>query len=115
MKKFVAALTLFLACAFSASAQEQKLTADEKAKIEAHKLSETLGLQGKQQEEFIVLLVQKHRATADPQFSVERKSEMARLVDERLRTILTPDQLRKLEGHPHLLGTSPQATPKASR
>ena len=111
MKKFVAALTLFLACAFSASAQEQKLTADEMAKIEAHQISENLGLKGQQQEDFIVMMVQKHRITSDPQMSDLRKAEITRGTEARLRAMLTPDQLRKLEGSGHLTQGPAAAAP----
>ncbi len=112
MKKFVAAFAMFLAFTAASIAQEQKMTNEEKAKIEAYQLSEKLGLTGKKQEEFMTLLMQKHQTIDSPKMSTERKTEMTRIVDERLRAILTPEQLRKLEGHPHLLNTSAQAAPK---
>ena len=114
MKNFVAAAVLFLACSFGAAAQEQKASAEEKAKIEAYQLAEDLGLKGKQHEEFMTVMVQKYQTNNNPQLSNERKSEMARIVDKRLRETLTADQLKKLENHPHLLKTPAEATPVRS-
>ncbi len=115
MKNFVAAAALFLACSFSTVAQEQKLSAEEKAKVEAYKLANDLGLQGKQHEEFMTMMANKYQTDSNPEMSNERKAEMARIVDRRLRETLTAEQLKKLENHPYLLNTPSAAAPTPAR
>src|SRR4051812_42231359 len=120
MKKLFAVLTLFLAFAFSANAQEgKKISAEEAAKIDAVKLSEAVGLQGTQQQDFIRLFVMKHNVMNDATQTPEQKAKMAQVVDGKIRATLNAEQIQKLEANPELMarltGTSsatPAVTPK---
>jgi hypothetical protein len=103
MKKFIAVLTLFFAFTVAASAQEKKLNNEEAAKLDAHRLSEYLELKGTQQDDFISLFVMKYQVLNDPSMSAERKTEMSRIVELKVRASLTPEQIKKLEANPALL------------
>ena len=114
MKKIIAVLTLFLAFSLTANAQDKKVSNEEAAKIDAHKLSEYLGLQGTQQDDFISLFLMKYQVLNDPKLSEERKTEMSRIVGLKVRASLTPEQNQKLDANPALLakitGTTATAT-----
>jgi hypothetical protein len=119
MKKLIAALTLLLAFTINANAQERKMSNDEAAKMDAVKLAEYLDLKGTQQEDFMRLFQMKHATLNDPNVSVERKKEMSRVVEAKLRASLTTDQLQKLDANPEMLArftgsavTDKQAAPK---
>lgn len=103
MKKFIAVLTLFFAFSIAASAQEKKLTNEEAAKLDAHRLSEHLELKGTQQDDFVNLFVMKYQVLNDPNLSAERKTEMSRIVELKVRASLTPEQVKKLEANPELM------------
>lgn len=104
MKKLIAVLTLFLAFAFSANAQEgRKISAEEAAKIDAVQLSEAVGLQGTQQEDFIRLFVMKHNIMSNPETPEAKKKEMARSVDGKIRATLNAEQMKKLDANPELM------------
>jgi hypothetical protein len=104
MKKLIAVLTLFLAFAFSANAQQdKKMNPEDAAKLDAVKLSETIGLQGTQQDDFIRLFVMKHRTMNDPATTEAQKKEMSRVVDLKIRASLTPEQMQKLDAHPEVM------------
>ena len=103
MKKLIAVLTLMFAFAISASAQDKKMSSEEAAKLDAIKMTESLGLQAQQQMDFQRLFMMKHDVMNDPSMSAERKTEMARVVDLKLRASLTPEQLQKLDSNPELL------------
>ena len=104
MKKLIAVLTLFLAFAFSANAQEsKKISAEEAAKIDAVKLSETVGLQGTQQQDFIRLFVMKYNVMNDANQTAEQKAKMSQVVDGKIRATLNAEQMQKLEANPELM------------
>ena len=117
MKKLIAVLTLLFAFTINANAQE-KLSNDDAAKMDAVKLSEFLDLKGTQQDDFMRLFQMKHATMNDPAISEDRKKEMARVVEAKLRASLTTDQLQKLDSNPELLArftgsaAAVKATPK---
>ncbi len=112
MKKLIAVVTLFLGFAFSANAQQDnKLSAENAAKMDAVKLSEAVGLQGTQQENLVQLFVMKYNVMNDPSVTAERKNEMAKVVEAKLRASLNAEQIKKLDADPALLSKMTGATP----
>jgi len=105
MKKIIAVLTLLLAFTVSANAQDRKMNAEEAAKIDAHKMSEYLGLKGTQQDDFVRLFQMKYNTLNDPNLAQERKTEMSRIVELKIRASLTPEQMQKLEANPEMMAT----------
>jgi hypothetical protein len=106
MKKLIAVLTLFLAFAFNANAQEnKKMDALNAAKLDAVKMSESLNLTAEQQDQFISLFVMKHQTMNDPAATAEKKKEVTKIMDAKIRATLTAEQIQKLDANPALLAT----------
>ena len=103
MKKFIAVLTLILAFSVNANAQDQKVSNEIAAKQDAVELAEFLQLKGTQQEDFMRLFQMKYSTLNDPAMSEERKKEMSRVVEAKLRASLTAEQLQKLDANPALV------------
>jgi hypothetical protein len=116
MKKIFAALTLILAFTINANAQEktQALTAEkfqikkelpsaEKGKKDAALLTEFLGLNATQNVDFFRLFEQKHKILEDQNLSEERRKEVARIIEGKIRASLDGYQIEKLEKNPELL------------
>ncbi len=103
MKKLIAVFTFMLAFAAGANAQDKKMSAEESAKLDAIEMAEKLNLPATQQQDFQRLFMMKHEVMSDPNMSVERKKEMARVVDLKIRASLNAEQLQKLDSNPALL------------
>lgn len=118
MKKLIAALTLALAFTINANAQDKKstvnadkaktqstqqLSAGEKAKNEATELAQFLGLNETQKADFQRLFEQKHRTLEDATLSQERRNEVSRIVELKIRATLDGNQMDKLDKNPELL------------
>lgn len=103
MKKLIAVFTFMLAFAAGAQAQERKMSAEESAKLDAIKMAEVLNLPANQQMDFQRLFQMKYEVMNDPKMSAERKKEMARVVDMKIRASLNAEQLAKLDKNPELL------------
>jgi phosphate/sulfate permease len=117
MKKLLAAVALFFAFSIGASAQEAKgtkMSAEEAAKWDALKMTEVLNISASQQNDFARLFTMKHQVMMDESMSAERKAEMTKIVDAKIRASLTPEQLKKLDSDPKLLAilTGPAETSK---
>ena len=103
MKKLIAILTLFFAISISASAQDKKLSvSSEKAKKEAAELSTYLGLDETQNLNFFRLFEQKHKILETPDLTVERKTELTRVIEAKIRASLDAESMNKLEKNPEL-------------
>lgn len=104
MKKLIAALTLMLAFSINANAQDKKNTsAYDLAKKQATELTEYLGLDKVQDENFARLFEQKITVLADANLSQERRDEFSRVVEAKIRGSLEPIQMQKLDENPALL------------
>ena len=103
MKKIIAVLTLLLAFTVSSNAQDRKMNAEERAKMDAFEMSEYLGLKGTQQDDFVRLFEMKYHTLNDANLSTERKSEMSRIVEMKIRASITPEQMKKLEANPEMM------------
>ena len=98
MKKIIAALTLLLAFSINANAQDKNTSsAYDKAKKEAAELTEFLGLDKTQNENFARLFEQKITVLDDTNLSPERRAEFSRVVEAKIRGSLDPTQMEKLE------------------
>lgn len=107
MKKIIAVLTLLLAFSINASAQDKSgyvgLTNTEKANKQASELSEYLGLDKTMQTNFASLFEYKFQVLNDKLATQERKTEMSRIVEAKIRGSLDGTQMEKLEKNPDLL------------
>ncbi|WP_333600677.1 hypothetical protein [Flavobacterium sp.] len=102
MKKLIAALTLLLAFTINANAQDKKvLSSAEQGKKEAADLTAYLGLNETQNADFARLFEQKHQ-TLEEALTPERKKELARVIEAKIRASLDADQTNKLEKNPEL-------------
>jgi len=98
MKKFIAALTLLLAFSINANAQDKKeLTSAEKGKKEAVALAQYLDLNETQTADFQRLFEQKHRTLEDKTLSQDRRAEVSRIIEMKIRATLTEAQMEKLQ------------------
>ena len=124
MKKLIAALTLTLAFTISSNAQIKKSTTAEevteikemasveeskkeiasveKSKKYAEELSAYLGLNDTQNQDFYRLFEQKNRTLEDKNISVERRKEVSRIIEAKIRASLDANQIEKLEKNPEL-------------
>ena len=103
MKKLVAVVTLFLAFAFSANAQEGKQDAVNAAKADAVKMTEKLNLTPDQQSAFVNLFVMKHQMMNDATVNDAKKKEVTEVMNAKIRATLTPAQNQTLDNNPELL------------
>lgn len=114
MKKLIAAVTLILVFSIGANAQAKKaVTKDTKEKVEAPdsifasqkdsgELAEFLGLNETEKNNFERLFKMKHEVLQDKAMSEERKAEMRRIVELKIRATLDGEQMEKLEKNPAL-------------
>lgn len=104
MKNLLGALVLFLAFTVNASAQETFKKVDEKveAKTNLAALSEVVPVQGTLSEDLFRLFEYKHR-NLNENLSAERKVELAKTIEMKLRATLSADQMQKIESKPGLL------------
>jgi exoribonuclease R len=124
MKKLIAALTLTLAFTISSNAQIKKSTTAEevveikemasveqnkkeivsieKSKKDAEELTTYLGLNDKQNQDFYRLFEQKYRTIEDKNISDEKRKEVTKIIEAKIRASLDANQIDKLEKNPEL-------------
>ncbi|CAM4408019.1 hypothetical protein [Flavobacterium terrigena] len=104
MKNLLGALVLFLAFTVNASAQETFKKVDEKveAKSNLAALSEVVPVQGTLSEDLFRLFEYKHR-NLNGNLSAERKAELAKIIELKLRATLSQEQMQSIESKPGLL------------
>lgn len=104
MKNLLGALVLFLAFTVNASAQETFKKVDEKveAKSNLAALSEVVPVQGTLSEDLFRLFEYKYR-NLNENLSKERKVELAKMIELKLRATLTEAQMKSIESKPGLL------------
>ncbi len=104
MKNLLGALVLFLAFTVNASAQETFKKVDEKveAKTNLAALSEVVPVQGTLSEDLFRLFEYKYR-NLNENLSAERKVELAKIIELKLRATLSADQMQSIEKKPGLL------------
>jgi hypothetical protein len=98
MKKLIAAFTLMLAFTINANAQDKNTTsAYDLAKKQAAELTEYLGLDKTQNENFVRLFEQKFSVLENKDLTKERKDEFSRVIEAKIRASLDPNLIDKLE------------------
>ena len=100
MKKLIAALTLLLAFSINANAQDKSsigLSPAEKGVKQAAELSGYLGLDKTMNENFAKLFEYKYEVIDDINTSPERKAEMLKAVEGKIRGTLDGTQMEILE------------------
>ena len=105
MKKLIAALTLMLAFSINANAQDKtdQQSAYDLGKRQAAELTEFLGLDQTQNENFARLFEQKITVLDNKNLTQERKEEFSRVVDAKIRGSLDEKQMAKLDTNKELL------------
>ncbi len=104
MKNLLGALVLFLAFTVNASAQESFKKVDEKieAKANLEALSKVITLEGTLSEDLLHLFEYKYR-NLNENLSKERKVELAKVIELKLRATLSESQMKSIESKPGLL------------
>ena len=104
MKNLLGALVLFLAFTVNASAQESFKKVDEKieAKANLEALSKVITLEGTLSEDLLHLFEYKYR-NLNENLSADKKAELARIIEMKLRATLDEKQMINLEKKEGLL------------
>lgn len=106
MKKIIAVLTLLFAFSINANAQDKSgyvgLNSTEKGIKQASELSEYLGLDKTMNENFSKLFEQKFQVLESKEISEERKTELSRVIEAKIRGTLDGNQMEKLEKNQNL-------------
>ena len=98
MKKLIAALTLILAFSINANAQDNYSPSSyDLGKKQAAELTEYLGLDKTQNENFVGLFEQKFSVLENKDLTQERKDEFSRVIEAKIRASLDPNLMDKLE------------------
>ena len=103
MKKLIAAFTLMLAFSINANAQDKNTpSAYDLAKKQAAELTEYLGLDKTQNENFVRLFEQKNSVLENKDLTKERKDEFSRVIEAKIRASLDQNQIERLEKNKEL-------------
>ena len=103
MKKIIGALILLLAFSINANAQSKKSqTASDKAKKETAELTQYLSLDQTTSDNFYRLFEQKESVLETKDISAERRAELSRVIEPKIRATLDAKQTERLEKNPDL-------------
>ena len=97
MKKIFFALTLILAISFTSNAQEKRTKVQEISKTESSEVAALLNLNETQTADIYRLFEMKNEALSNATLSDERRSELTRIMDMKMRATFTADQISVLE------------------
>lgn len=97
MKKIFFLLALFFAFSINMSAQEKDETPQVQAKADAVKVSELLKLDDMYREAVYHLFEMKYKTLADKTLPVERKKELSKIIEAKLRATFSGEQMAILE------------------
>lgn len=103
MKKIIFILSMVFAFTLNANAQEASKTARENARTEAVMVSETVGLNATQTEDFYRLFEMKYQTLEDTNVPYERKKEFLKVVLAKIEATLDGNQMKKLEANTELM------------
>lgn len=103
MKKIIGAIVLLLAFSINANAQAKKSeTAAERARQETTELTKYLSLDQTTSDNFYRLFEQKENVLETKDLSAERKAELSRVIEAKIRATLDAKQTDRLEKNPAL-------------
>jgi hypothetical protein len=97
MKKIFLVLSLMLAFSMNVSAQENKINVQEQAKKDANDITQLLALNSTQNGDFYRLFEMKYQSLTTPDLSLERRTELSRIIEMKIKASLTGEQIIKLE------------------
>ena len=114
MRKIIAVVTLMLAFTINTNAQDKKTTTlsatseiktdpQVAAKKDAAEMTEYLKLTDTQATDFFRLFEKKHVTLQDKSLSEERRKEVSKIIDAKIRATLDANQIERLEKNPELL------------
>jgi hypothetical protein len=103
MKKLLLAVAFCMVATLSMSAQETELSLQAKAKNDMIALAQAVNLPENQHEDFFRLFEMKYEVLDNKNLSAERKIEMSRVIEAKIRGTLSPQQMAQLEANPELL------------
>lgn len=101
MKKIFFILTLLLAFSINTSAQtqEKRLTPQESARKDVVELTTLVGLKDDEVENFYRLFEMKYQILEDSALSVERKMELEKVMESKIRATLDSNRMSILEAN----------------
>lgn len=103
MKKIFFVFALLLAFSVSMNAQDKKpATVQESAKKDAIELANLVHLDNDMTENFFRLFETKYQILEDKNLSTERKAELERVIEAKIRATLTEKQMSILEANSEL-------------
>ena len=112
MKKLITVVILMLAFSINVNAQDKKAATDSVAlkelapdvagKKQAYELSDFLKLTDTQRDDFARLLIMKYETLQIKELSQERKTELSRVMEAKIRASLSSAQMEKLEANTKL-------------
>ena len=103
MKKILFAFAMLLAFCVTANAQDKKaLTSQESAKKDAVELTTLLQLDNQMSENFLHLFEMKYQILEDKNLSSDRKIELERVMEAKIRATLDAKQMSILENNKQL-------------
>lgn len=102
MKKIFYTVAIFCAISFSANAQDKKVDIHQKAVSEATELAQLVNLDEATKQSFIALFEHKHNDLSLG-LSPERKAELERIIELKIRATLTYDQMQILDNNKNVL------------
>jgi len=115
MKKLITVVILMLAFSINANAQDKKVAvkevpvkeyaSDVAGKKDASSLAECVGLSDIQIDDFARLFIMKHETLQIKGLSQERKTELSRVMEAKIRGTLNGTQMNKLEANTALFKT----------
>ncbi|MCZ8169420.1 MAG: hypothetical protein ACK5RV_07270 [Flavobacterium sp.] len=103
MKKLLLSFAFCMMATLSMSAQDKELSLQSKAKNDMVALAQVVNLPENQQEDFFRLFEMKYEVLDNKNLSAERKLEMSRVIEAKIRGTLSPQQMAQLEANPELL------------
>ena len=114
MKKIIAVVTLLLAFSVTSNAQsklvpvangieKKELSPEVAAKNDALELQKFLELDDTQTQNMARLFEKKYTVLREPSLSDERKAELSRIIEAKLRATLSPEKMEKLEKNKDLM------------
>lgn len=115
MKKLITVVILMLAFSINANAQDKKVAVKEvpvkeyapdvAGKKDAIALAQCVGLSDTQIDDFARLFIMKHETLQIKELSQERKTELSRVMEAKIRGTLNGIQMDKLEANTALFKT----------
>jgi phosphoenolpyruvate-protein kinase (PTS system EI component) len=113
MRKIIAVVTLMLAFTINANAQDKKTSTlsatsetntdpQSAAKKDASEMAEYLKLSDTQVADFFRLFETKHKMLQDKSLSQDRRKEVSKSIDAKIRATLDANQIEILEKNPEL-------------